>query len=60
MMVLVGLAKYSSAAPCAPQTDPFKVLDPQNWVNPVRSRSFGATIVTYILLTMQLGQHDVG
>lgn len=34
MMVLVGLAKYSSAAPCAPQTDPFKVLDPQNWVNP--------------------------
>ncbi|KAI1398637.1 M6 metalloprotease [Hypoxylon fuscum] len=32
--ILVGLANYSWAAPCASQSDPFKVLDPQNWVNP--------------------------
>ncbi|KAI1768394.1 M6 metalloprotease [Hypoxylon sp. FL1150] len=34
-IVLMGLARYSSAAPCTRgQTDPFQVLDPQNWVNP--------------------------
>ncbi|KAL7619478.1 hypothetical protein AAE478_010017 [Parahypoxylon ruwenzoriense] len=33
---LVGtiLVNHAWAAPCAPQGDPFKVLDPQNWVNP--------------------------
>ncbi|KAI1770129.1 M6 metalloprotease [Hypoxylon cercidicola] len=34
MAVLMGLANYAYAAPYVPQTDPFKVLDPQNWVNP--------------------------
>ncbi|KAI5859777.1 M6 metalloprotease [Durotheca rogersii] len=28
------LADHSWAAPRVPQSDPFKVLDPQNWVNP--------------------------
>ncbi|KAI6083104.1 M6 metalloprotease [Hypoxylon rubiginosum] len=33
--VLMGLAKYSSAVPCTRgQTDPFRIIDPQNWVNP--------------------------
>ncbi|OTB10900.1 hypothetical protein K445DRAFT_360066 [Daldinia sp. EC12] len=36
MTVLVGaiLSGQTRAAPFVPQSDPFKVLDPQNWVNP--------------------------